>query len=457
MPTTARPLQAFVPPFAPSLLGSPRPKAFLQRKLSALVLSFALSHTLAQQVWDVLVPMATPTLNTALERAKGQVRGRSHGSAGTPGGGQAAAAEGRILIVDPVCDAALWQALRSVMPGDVVRAAAGATGLKDATPPPSFFKMGGGLTGSGGSKARSALTGPQLAIAMSEELVEKVKWRAGGQDPLRSAVLSLSQLTNSAELSRVAAREPRGVVQGTALAVSLGLASASSVARKAASEDGLMQAAHLKAARLLRHRHAEDMALRVELAAQLCLSPSEQWQDLEQVLTQFGYLVLFGAAVPLLPLLLLANNLFEARSDALKLVLLYRRPDPVKTAGLGGVWLRSLQRLSALSPLFNIAIVLIASPAVECLFKPAEGYPPVLPPAPDGTPWAVRGQCPATSQTSLLIGVIVLEHIVLALRYFVAQEFDPVPQHVRRRVTTLRYFLLGAGGNEGLRGSVPGS
>jgi len=50
---------------------------------------------------------------------------------------------------------------------------------------------------------------------------------------------------------------------------------------------------------------------------------------------QFGFVSLFIVAVPLAPLFALVSNIVEIRIDALKLVRLTQRPEPVGAADIG--------------------------------------------------------------------------------------------------------------------------
>ena len=52
----------------------------------------------------------------------------------------------------------------------------------------------------------------------------------------------------------------------------------------------------------------------------------DPFDDYTELMIQYGYVVFFSAAFPLVPLLALLNNLIEVRSDAFKLCFLARRP-----------------------------------------------------------------------------------------------------------------------------------
>ena len=52
---------------------------------------------------------------------------------------------------------------------------------------------------------------------------------------------------------------------------------------------------------------------------------------------QFGYLVMFAAACPLVALVMFVSNVVELRLDAIKLVRYVERPVPERTSNIG-IW-----------------------------------------------------------------------------------------------------------------------
>lgn len=79
-------------------------------------------------------------------------------------------------------------------------------------------------------------------------------------------------------------------------------------------------------------------------------------EDIQEMVTQFGYLALFSPVWPLVPIGFLINNWIELRSDLLKISIEARRPDPVRTDGLGS-WIDSLNFLTWLGSIVTAAIV----------------------------------------------------------------------------------------------------
>ncbi|KAJ9200824.1 hypothetical protein DTO164E3_3974 [Paecilomyces variotii] len=79
-------------------------------------------------------------------------------------------------------------------------------------------------------------------------------------------------------------------------------------------------------------------------------------EDILEMCLQFGYLVLFGAAWPLVPLGFLINNWIELRGDFLKISLECQRPPPIRADSIGP-WLQVLEFLTWLGGLSSAAIV----------------------------------------------------------------------------------------------------
>ncbi|KAL1855515.1 hypothetical protein Plec18167_007065 [Paecilomyces lecythidis] len=79
-------------------------------------------------------------------------------------------------------------------------------------------------------------------------------------------------------------------------------------------------------------------------------------EDILEMCLQYGYLVMFGAAWPLLPLGFLINNWVELRGDFVKITLECKRPPPIRADSIGP-WLQVLEFLTWLGGLSSAAIV----------------------------------------------------------------------------------------------------
>lgn len=151
--------------------------------------------------------------------------------------------------------------------------------------------------------------------------------------------------------------------------------------------------------------------------------PYNVHEDLQQMVTQFGYLALFCPIWPLVPLGFLINNWIELRSDLLKISIDHQRPDPVRTDGIGA-WLDSLNFLAWLGS--------IVSSAVVHLFHAEARLSDIQ------TWW------------TLPITIFVAEHIYLSTRYLVRLAFERVgseellskkkQEYARRKAAAQKYM-----------------
>lgn len=78
--------------------------------------------------------------------------------------------------------------------------------------------------------------------------------------------------------------------------------------------------------------------------------------DYAELAVQFGYITLFVVAFPLAPLLALANNYVEARSDAFKLLTQMQRPVPRGAEDIGS-WQGVFTTISCIAVVTNSALV----------------------------------------------------------------------------------------------------
>ncbi|KAG8790483.1 hypothetical protein FRC12_011757 [Ceratobasidium sp. 428] len=83
--------------------------------------------------------------------------------------------------------------------------------------------------------------------------------------------------------------------------------------------------------------------------------------DYAEMVTQFGYIVIWSAAWPLAPLMALLNNWIELRSDAFKITAHGRRPLPQRVDTVGP-WLEALSFITWVGALTNAALVYLFRP-----------------------------------------------------------------------------------------------
>jgi len=82
--------------------------------------------------------------------------------------------------------------------------------------------------------------------------------------------------------------------------------------------------------------------------------------DYDELIIQFGFVVLFVVVFPAAPILALLNNVIEFRLDASKLMSFTRRPHPKGTFDMG-TWYRILNLLSWIMVISNTALIVFSS------------------------------------------------------------------------------------------------
>ncbi|KAJ1650459.1 hypothetical protein IWQ61_008746 [Dispira simplex] len=80
------------------------------------------------------------------------------------------------------------------------------------------------------------------------------------------------------------------------------------------------------------------------------------YDDYSEMVTQFGFVVLFSIVWPLTPVIALVNNWIELRSDAVKICINVRRPIPQRAESIGP-WLDNLKLLCWMASISNTLLV----------------------------------------------------------------------------------------------------
>ncbi|XP_035012476.2 anoctamin-5 isoform X4 [Hippoglossus stenolepis] len=209
------------------------------------------------------------------------------------------------------------------------------------------------------------------------------------------------------------------------------------------------------------------------------------YEYLEMVI-QFGFITLFVASFPLAPLLALINNIIEVRVDAWKLTTQYRRPVAAKAHSIGA-WEEILSGIAVLSVVTNAFIVAFTSDMIPRLVymyayhpdgemnmkgyinnslsmfnisaipvanSPEEGENPAWFNSSITTcryrdfryPSGHEKQYSHTMQfwhilAAKLAFIIIMEHVVFMVKFFVAWMIPDVPSDVRARVKRERYLV----------------
>lgn len=158
-----------------------------------------------------------------------------------------------------------------------------------------------------------------------------------------------------------------------------------------------------------------EQCVRLEQASdkaweEAALSAYDTFEDYAEMLIQLGYVSFFSLAFPLAPLLALANNLLELRTDAFKLCHTKQRPLAHKASGIG-IWLHVLQLMSVLAVLTNCLHIAFTTTLLEHLFP--------------------HSTVSSTTKVWLAFGV---EHLLLLLKVWMMVAISDMPRDVQDKV-----------------------
>ncbi|XP_026166831.1 anoctamin-5 isoform X3 [Mastacembelus armatus] len=209
------------------------------------------------------------------------------------------------------------------------------------------------------------------------------------------------------------------------------------------------------------------------------------YEYLEMVI-QFGFITLFVASFPLAPLLALINNIIEVRVDAWKLTTQFRRAVAAKAHSIGA-WEEILSGVAILSVVTNAFIVAFTSDMIPrlvymyayhpkgemnmkgyikdslSLFNISEFQPANRPDDEENPSWFNSSidtcsyrdyryppghvkQYTHTMQfwhilAAKLAFIIIMEHVVFSVKFFVAWMIPDVPSDVKARIKRERYLV----------------
>ncbi|KAL3281714.1 hypothetical protein HHI36_004918 [Cryptolaemus montrouzieri] len=130
----------------------------------------------------------------------------------------------------------------------------------------------------------------------------------------------------------------------------------------------------------------------------------ETFDDYLELFVQFGYVFLFSSVYPMAAVWALINNVIEIRADAFKLCQICQRPMSRRVKDIGA-WQRAFEILGALSIVTNCGILYL-------------------------TP-SIRQGGSHLSQTEWLLLFVLLEHVLLGVRYVIHISISDKPQWVR--------------------------
>jgi hypothetical protein len=100
-----------------------------------------------------------------------------------------------------------------------------------------------------------------------------------------------------------------------------------------------------------------------KVRSEAALPAYDLFVDYNEMVVQFGYVVVWSSIWPLAGAVSLLNNLLELRSDAFKMTVHHRRPIPTRTDTIGP-WLDGLTLLTWVGAMMNAALVYLFSPQI---------------------------------------------------------------------------------------------
>ncbi|XP_041095694.1 anoctamin-5-like isoform X2 [Polyodon spathula] len=233
--------------------------------------------------------------------------------------------------------------------------------------------------------------------------------------------------------------------------------------------------------------HPEGLYTRWEQDHDLqCLGQLGLFYEYLEMVIQFGFVTLFVASFPLAPLLALCNNILEVRVDAWKFTTQFRRPVAAKAHSIGA-WQEILNAVAIMSVVTNAFIVAFTSDMIPRLvyyyvYRPGtinsmEGYisnslsifnisqfkPHNMPDDGESPSWfnsSIITTCryrdyrypPGHEKeyqqnmqfwhvlAAKMAFIIIMEHVVFMVKFFVAWMIPDVPNDVKARVKREKYL-----------------
>lgn len=137
--------------------------------------------------------------------------------------------------------------------------------------------------------------------------------------------------------------------------------------------------------------------------------------DYLELFMQFSYVFMFSAVFPLAPVLALANNLIERRTDSFKICSSHKRPHQRKASGIHSAWLKAFEVLAYVSVVSNCALIAMAELS----------YP---------------GMDPNDSLQTVMI-LVGVEHLIFLLILLINYVIPDCPQRVRINLLRRQYNL----------------
>lgn len=137
------------------------------------------------------------------------------------------------------------------------------------------------------------------------------------------------------------------------------------------------------------------------------------FDDYDELVLQFGYVVLFVVVFPATPLLAFINNILEFRVDGTKLSEVTRRPYPIGAQDIG-VWYSTLSVLAYCAIIINTMLLFLL---------PSNMFP--------DSEWGL---------TKRFFIFSVLEHFLLILKFSISYFIPDTPAHIQAHLTRQEFI-----------------
>lgn len=154
------------------------------------------------------------------------------------------------------------------------------------------------------------------------------------------------------------------------------------------------------------------------LRKELEMVPYSLGDDYMEMLVQYGYVTMFVVVFPLGPLLALLNNILEQKVDFFKLTV-SRRSSYSNRSGIG-TWLGCLEFINVISVLTNCFYICMVSDHLAMI-------------VPDAYKEELTG-----SVAGRFVAMVILEHIMLVMKFLIAYLIPDVPMWVQERQAELK-------------------
>ncbi|KAK7063201.1 Anoctamin-8 [Halocaridina rubra] len=136
------------------------------------------------------------------------------------------------------------------------------------------------------------------------------------------------------------------------------------------------------------------------------------FKDYLEMFIQFGYVTLFSPAFPLAAAFAVVSNFIEIRSDAFKMCYVLQRPFGERAQSIG-VWQDAMELMGVLSIIVNCAMI--------------------------GMSGHIQHIYPNISIIEVILLMVLLEHILIALKYGISYAIPDVPEWIENKMAKIEF------------------